>query len=86
MLTILSAIASLLSFRLRSRASLELEIITLRHQMMVIRRTLAPVGIHQTCVLERDSGRLFALAPRANGHRRAAGGNYLSSSPAKSEA
>lgn len=35
---ILSAIGSLLSFRLRSRASLELEIIALRHQLKVMKR------------------------------------------------
>ena len=32
MITFLTAIASLLSFRIRSRASLELEVIALRHQ------------------------------------------------------
>jgi len=38
MLTVLSALASLLSFRLRSRASLELEVVALRHQLTVLRR------------------------------------------------
>ena len=38
MLAIASAILSLLSFRLRRRASLELEIVALRHQLMVLRR------------------------------------------------
>ena len=38
MLTLLSALASLFSFRLRSRASLELELTTLRHQVTVLRR------------------------------------------------
>jgi transposase InsO family protein len=38
MLTLLSALASLLSFRLRSRASLELEVVALRHQVTVLRR------------------------------------------------
>jgi len=38
MLTILSALGSLLSFRVRSRASLELELIALRHQVIVLRR------------------------------------------------
>jgi hypothetical protein len=33
MITILSALASLLSFRVRGRASLELEVVTLRHQV-----------------------------------------------------
>jgi len=38
MLTLLSAVGSLLSFRLRSRASLELELVALRHQLTVLRR------------------------------------------------
>ena len=38
MITILSALVSLLSFRFRSRASLELELIALRHQVSVLRR------------------------------------------------
>ena len=38
MVTILSALASALSFRLRTRASLELELIALRHQVSVLRR------------------------------------------------
>jgi len=38
MLTLLSALASLLSLRLRSRASLELELVALRHQVTVLRR------------------------------------------------
>ena len=38
MITILSALVSLLSFRLRSRASLELEVVALRHQVNVLRR------------------------------------------------
>jgi putative transposase len=38
MVTILSALVSLLSFRVRSRASLELELIALRHQVIVLRR------------------------------------------------
>ena len=36
--TILSALVSLLSFRICSRASLELELIALRHQVTVLRR------------------------------------------------
>jgi hypothetical protein len=36
MITILSALASLLSFRLRGRTSLELELVALRHQVMVV--------------------------------------------------
>jgi putative transposase len=38
MLTLLSAVGSLLSFRIRSRASLELEVVALRHQLTVLRR------------------------------------------------
>jgi len=38
MLTLLAAVGSLLSFRLRSRASLELEVIALRHQLAVLKR------------------------------------------------
>jgi hypothetical protein len=38
MITILSALVSLLSFRIRSGAFLELELITLRHQVIVLRR------------------------------------------------
>ena len=38
MITILSALASLLSFRVRRRASLELELVALRHQVSVLRR------------------------------------------------
>ena len=37
MITILSALVSLLSFRVRSRASLELEVVALRHQVAVMR-------------------------------------------------
>src|SRR5438445_3426207 len=38
MVAILSAIFSILEFRIRSRASLELELIALRHQVTVLRR------------------------------------------------
>ena len=38
MLTILSAMASLVSFRFRRRASLELEVLALRHQVAVLHR------------------------------------------------
>ena len=38
MLTVLSTFGSLLLFRVRSRASLELEIVALRHQLAVLRR------------------------------------------------
>jgi putative transposase len=38
MITYLSALASLLSFRFRSRASLELVLLALRHQVAVLRQ------------------------------------------------
>src|SRR6202163_4030099 len=38
MITLLSAVGSLLSFRVRRRASLELELVALRHQVTVLRR------------------------------------------------
>ena len=38
MLTLLSALGYLLSFRVRGRASLELELVALRHQLTVLRR------------------------------------------------
>src|SRR5260370_24964736 len=38
MIALLSALGSLLSFRVRSRASLELELVALRHQVTVLRR------------------------------------------------
>jgi hypothetical protein len=38
MIKIFSALVSLLSFRVRSRASLELELVALRHQVTVLRR------------------------------------------------
>jgi putative transposase len=38
MITVLSALVSLLCFRLRGRSSLELELVALRHQVTVLRR------------------------------------------------
>ena len=38
MLTLLSALGSLLSFRIRSRLTLELELVALQHQVTVLRR------------------------------------------------
>ena len=38
MVAILSAVASILAFRFRGRASLEIELIALRHQVTVLRR------------------------------------------------
>ena len=38
MITLLSTVVCILAFRLRSRASLELELVALRHQVTVLRR------------------------------------------------
>jgi hypothetical protein len=38
MIALLSAVGSLLSFRVRTRASLELELVALRHQVTVLHR------------------------------------------------
>jgi len=38
MVTILSAVVSIFAFRFRSRASLELKLIALQHQLAVLRR------------------------------------------------
>jgi hypothetical protein len=38
MITLLSALGSLFSFRVRSRFTLELELVALRHQLAVLRR------------------------------------------------
>ena len=38
MITMISALISLLSFRVRSRLTLELELVALRHQLTVLRR------------------------------------------------
>ena len=40
MVTILSAVVSILAFRFRSRASLELKLIALQHQLAVLRRMI----------------------------------------------
>jgi hypothetical protein len=44
MLTLLSALGSLLSFRFRNRLTLELELVALRHQLTVLRRQ--HTGLH----------------------------------------
>jgi len=46
MITILSALVALLSFRVRSRASLELELVALRPQVTVLRRQRPGVNRH----------------------------------------
>jgi hypothetical protein len=51
MVAILCALASIFEFRVRSRASLELELIALRHQVTVLRRQ--PPGRPQLSSLDR---------------------------------
>jgi len=64
MVTIISAFVVLLSFRVRSRTSLELELIALRHQLIVLRRQhprrvlegitdTQAAGIHEFCTTNR---------------------------------
>jgi len=48
-------ITILLSFRIRSRASLELELVALRHQVVVLRRQYASVRGHGP-TQQRNSG------------------------------
>ena len=52
MMTILSALVSILAFRVRSRTSLELELIALRHQVIVL-RNLPGGGLEASVVLPR---------------------------------
>src|SRR5260221_488087 len=47
MRAILFALMQLLTFRLRSRASLELEVVALRHQLKVLRRRSRPRSRHR---------------------------------------
>ena len=54
MLTLLSALGSLLSFRVRSRASLELELVALRHQLTVPRAGKAQVCTPATSVAQHE--------------------------------
>jgi hypothetical protein len=64
MITILSTVVSKLGFRLRRRASLELELITLRHQASVLRRqrprrqlsAVAAKGVTQTIPIVFNAG------------------------------
>ena len=64
MVTILFALVPLLSFRFRSRASLEHELVALRHQVIVLRRQrphrlrLLPTGSCGCCFT--DCGRRFS--------------------------
>jgi hypothetical protein len=47
MITMISAFVSLLSFRFRGRAGLELELVAIRHQVAVLRRLSTP---EQNCM------------------------------------
>jgi hypothetical protein len=47
MRAILSALMQLLKFRFRSRASLELEVVALRHQLKVLKRQSRPRSRHR---------------------------------------
>jgi hypothetical protein len=62
MITFLVAMVSLLSFRLRSRASLELEVIALRDQLSVLKRQRLGraklFSARRTCVASYFSGPL----------------------------
>jgi hypothetical protein len=49
MVTILFALVPLLSFRFRSRASLELELVALRHQVIVLRRQASQIAPAPAC-------------------------------------
>src|SRR5664280_554871 len=62
MITYLSALASLLSFRFRSRASLELELLALRHQVAVLRR---PRRVRLFCADRLLWVWLYRIWPRA---------------------
>src|SRR5882762_176403 len=64
MITILSALVSLLSFRVRSRASLELEVVALRHQVAVLRRQ-RPGRLRLLCADRLLWVWLYRIWPRA---------------------
>jgi hypothetical protein len=61
---LLAAIASLLSFRIRSRASLELEVIALRHQLGVLKRQ-RPGRSRLFCADRLLWVLLYRISPRA---------------------
>ena len=71
MLTILSAFVSLLSFRVRSRASLELELVALRHQMTC---PAAATPWSASALLHRPAPLGVALPGLAAGHQRRGAG------------
>src|SRR5712692_9090056 len=64
MITILSALVSLLRFRVRSRASLELELVALRHQVGVLRRQ-RPGRLRLFCTDQLLWVWLYRVRPRA---------------------
>src|SRR5229473_7859236 len=67
MITILSAVVSVLSFRLRRRASLELELVALRHQ---VRRAAAAAPRSASALLHRPATLDLALPDLAAGLER----------------
>jgi hypothetical protein len=85
MVTILSATFSILEFRVRSRASLELELIALRHQVTVLRRQrpgrrqlssldrLLRVWLYWIWLQDIDVMVLVKLATVIQWHRKASG-------------
>jgi hypothetical protein len=72
MISILSAVVSLLSFRFCSRASLELELVALRHQLIVLRRQrLADFGSSPPIVSDGHACIERGRSPRNLGTRQA---------------
>jgi len=63
MITRLAAVVSLLSFRLRSRAALELEVVALRHQLSVLRRQ-RPGRVRDCWALTASAGDRGRMAPQ----------------------
>ena len=82
MITILSAFVSLLSFRFRSRASLELELVALRHQVAVLRRQRTG---SREAVLRRPAPLGVALPDLAAGLERHGAGQAGNRDPVASQ-
>src|ERR1017187_7283524 len=83
MITILSALVSLLSFRVRSRASLELELVALRHQVTVLRRQRP--GRASEAVLRRPAPLGVALPGLAADPQRHGAGQTSNRNPLASQ-
>jgi hypothetical protein len=67
MVTILSAVVSIFAFRFRSRASLELKLIALQHQLAVLRRQRPGAA---SAFISRPAAVGLAVPDLAAGHRR----------------